>query len=70
MKMPAYLKESLNEYKKGLEKIARGEKYFRIDCDFCNLQNDINTAELSQLISEEEAYFLRGKYLYDYDAED
>lgn len=64
MNLPDYLKDSLAQYILGLDKVANGEKYFRIDCDFCNLQNDINTAELDELISEKDASFLRETYLY------
>ena len=44
-------------------KVDSGEKYLRWDCDFCNLQSDINSAEVNQMISTEQAWYLREKYL-------
>lgn len=63
--LPDFLKESIKQYTDALEKVARGEKYLHMDCDFCNLQSDINVAEVEQLISSEEANQLRKEYLYD-----
>lgn len=40
----------------------RGE-YLRWDCDYCNLQSDINSTEINQLISPEQVWFLWEKYL-------
>ena len=33
------------------------------DCDYCNLQADINNAEVNQVISSEQAWYLRERYL-------
>ena len=61
--LPAFLEESLNAMKLAWEKLDRGEKYLRWDCDYCNLQSDINSAEVNSIISEEQAWYLREKYL-------
>lgn len=61
--LPAFLEESLDAMKLAWEKLDRGEKYLRWDCDYCNLQSDINSAEVNSIISEEQAWYLREKYL-------
>lgn len=63
--LPGYLKESLRNYKTGLLKIKNREPYLHIDCDFCDLQASINSAEVDQEISEKQAAYLRRTYLYD-----
>ena len=44
-------------------KVDNGEDYTLWDCDYCNLQSDINSAEVNQIISPEQAWYLREKYL-------
>ena len=61
--LPPFLKESIKAMQEAWEKLDRGEKYYRWDCDFCNLQSDINSAEVNLLISPEQAWYLREKYL-------
>ncbi|MBE6552266.1 MAG: hypothetical protein E7665_09055 [Ruminococcaceae bacterium] len=61
--LPAYLEESVNKMKKAWSMIDSGRPHIHWDCDFCELQSDINTAEMSNLISEEQAWYLREKYL-------
>lgn len=61
--LPAYLSASLNKFKKAQKKIDSGAEYFRYDCDYCELQSDINTAEVEREISSDQAWYLRGKYL-------
>ena len=63
--LPPYLAQSLKKYKEGLEKIKNKENYLRIDCDFCDLQADINCAEVDQRITAKQADYLRRTYLYD-----
>lgn len=45
------------------DKLDSGAEYFHWDCDYCSLQSDINSAEVNQLISSEQTWFLREKYL-------
>ena len=33
------------------------------DCYYCELQSDINVAEVEQIITSEQAWYLRRKYL-------
>lgn len=61
--LPAFLQESLEAMKKAWNILDSGEKYLRWDCDYCNLQTDINIAEVGSLISTEQAWYLREKYL-------
>lgn len=61
--LPKFLQESLEQMKSAWEKLDNGEDYLRWDCDFCNLQSDINSAEVEGMISSEQAWYLREKYL-------
>jgi len=61
--LPPFLAESVEAMKSAWEKLDRGETYLRWDCDFCNLQTDINIAEGCGAISTEQAWYLRRKYL-------
>lgn len=61
--LPDYLRESVVQMKAAWEKLDQGVRYTRWDCDFCNLQTDINIAETSNAISAEQAWYLREKYL-------
>lgn len=61
--LPAFLQESLEAMKKAWNLLDNGEKYLRWDCDYCNLQSDINIAEVGSLISTEQAWYLKEKYL-------
>ena len=65
--LPEFLNESIEGYCTGLAKIANGEDYLHLDWDWCNLQNDINVAEVEQMISSETAHLLRKEFLYDGD---
>lgn len=62
--LPKNLNESLIAYKKALIRIQNGERYFQLDCDYCELQSNINIAEVEQWITSEQAQYLREKYLY------
>ena len=59
--LPPFLKESIKEMQEAWEKLDRGEKYYHWDCDFCNLQSDINSAEVNLLISPAQTWYLREK---------
>lgn len=62
--LPAFLQLSIDNLKLGVEKREKGEEYFLYDCDYCELQSDINVAEVEGLISPDQAWFLREKYLH------
>lgn len=61
--LPPFLQESIEAMKQAWRKVDSGEAYLRIDCDYCNLQSDINSAEVNEVISAEQAWYLREKYL-------
>ncbi|MCM1121548.1 MAG: hypothetical protein NC416_03085 [Eubacterium sp.] len=61
--LPEFLQESIEQMKRAWNMLDRGEKYLHWDCDYCNLQADINNAEVNLIISEEQAWYLREKYL-------
>lgn len=61
--LPASLQEALEKMKTAWEKIDNGIDYLRWDCDYCELQSEINCAEVCSIISEEQAWYLREKYL-------
>lgn len=61
--LPEYLKESVSKMKIAWQRLDTGEKYLHWDADYCTLQSDINNAEVSGRISEEQAWYLREKYL-------
>lgn len=61
--LPDFLQSSIHAMEDAWEKLDSGIEYLRWDCDYCNLQSDINSAEVNQLISSEQAWFLREKYL-------
>ncbi len=61
--LPSFLVASISAMQKTWDKLDRGEKYLRWDCDYCDLQTDINNAEVNQLINSEQAWYLREKYL-------
>lgn len=61
--LPAFLLESIESMKLAWKRVDNDEEYLHWDCDFCNLQTDINNAEVNGMISTEQAWFLRRKYL-------
>lgn len=61
--LPEFLQDSIRAMVDAWDKLDSGQEYFRWDCDYCNLQTDINNAEVNLLISTEQAWFLREKYL-------
>lgn len=61
--LPEFLQESIQAMVRAWEKLDRGEEYTLWDCDYCNLQSDINSMEVNQVISPEQAWYLREKYL-------
>ncbi len=61
--LPQFLQTSIEIMKESWRKLDSGEKYTHWDGDYCSLQSDINSAEVNQIISEEQAWYLREKYL-------
>ena len=61
--LPEFLQESIQAMVSAWDKLDRGEEYYLWDCDYCSLQSDINSAEVNRIISPEQAWYLREKYL-------
>ncbi len=61
--MPPVLKRSIENMEKAWARLDAGENYTLWDCDWCELNADINDAEVSCCITPEQAWFLREKYL-------
>lgn len=61
--LPPFLQDSIDAMKAAWEKVDNHEEYWHWDCDFCDLQSSINIAEVEGMISSEQAWYLREKYL-------
>lgn len=61
--LPDFLRSSIDAMQASWERMDQGEQDNRWDCYYCELQSDINTCEVNGLISEEQAWYLREKYL-------
>ena len=61
--LPDYLRTSLEAMKKSWEIEDSGGTDLHWDICWCELNADINSAETDQVISSEQAWYLRRKYL-------
>lgn len=61
--LPDFLNVSIQKMKDAWFKLDHNMPYTRWDCDYCDLQSEINNAEVNQIISSEQAWYLRRKYL-------
>ena len=61
--LPRYVQESLERMKKSWEIVDSGKKDMNWDVCWCELNADLNSAEVENLISSEQAWYLRRKYL-------
>ena len=61
--LPPYLQQSLKNMIASWEILDKGEKDFHWDLYWSDLNADINSAEVEQEISSEQAWYLREKYL-------
>ena len=62
--LPTYLQESVEQMKIAWEKKLNDPKYLSWDCVYCELQSNINVAEIEQEITSDQAWYLREKYLH------
>ena len=60
--LPEFLQEAIEAFLIGKEKYEKGG-YYQFDMDYCDLQTEINICEVEQLITSDEAWALREKYL-------
>ena len=61
--LPPYVQESLEAMKKSWAIVDNGGEDLRWDCYWCELNADLNSAEVEGLITSEQAWYLREKYL-------
>lgn len=61
--LPAFLQKDIEAMKAAWGKLERGEQYLHWDLDYGDLQASINTCEVNGIISREQAWYLREKYL-------
>ena len=61
--LPAYLQDSIEQMKKSWKTIDAGNEDIHWDIYWCELNADINSAEVEQEITSEQAWYLREKYL-------
>lgn len=61
--LPEYLKLSVENMKKSWKIVDSGKKDLHWDIFWCDLNADINSAENGNVISSEQAWYLRKKYL-------
>ena len=61
--LPKQLKRSIDNMKKSWEIVDSGKRDNHWDIYWCELNADINSAEVENLISSEQAWYLRRKYL-------
>ena len=61
--LPPYLQISLENMIKSWEIEDSGQRDMHWDIYWCELNADINSAEVDQIISSEQAWYLRKKYL-------
>lgn len=61
--LPKYLYNSIDAMQKSWAVLDKGERNNTYDLDYCELQSDINRAEVDEEISSEQAWYLREKYL-------
>lgn len=60
--LPDFMMESIKRLKASTIKHDNGEPS-DWDCDYCEVQSNINILEVGQCITSEQAWFLREKYL-------
>ena len=61
--LPPYLRKSVDEMKRAWAAEDSGANDLHFDAYYCNLQADINSAEIEGEISSEQAWYLRETYL-------
>ena len=61
--LPPYLQKSIESMKRSWEIVDSGKRDLHWDIYWCDLNADTNSAEVDQVISPEQAWYLREKYL-------
>ena len=63
LNLPKYLQHSIKQLLEGQRKVAEGDCYYGYDMDWDELNADIGTARYYDEITENQAVYLREKYL-------
>lgn len=61
--LPEFLNESIEQMVAAWNKLDRAIPYLSWDLDYGELQSNINVAEVEEMITHEQANYLRVKYL-------
>lgn len=61
--IPDWLVKYIEKLNAAWEKVDNGEECWSWKRDWCELQSEINVAEVERFISSEQAWYLREKYL-------
>lgn len=61
--LPPYLQKAIENMKRSWEIEDSGKRDMHWDVYWCDLNADINSAEVDRVISSEQAWYLRAKYL-------
>lgn len=61
--LPVFLQNSIRQMQESWTRLDAGQKDNLWDCNWCELQSDINVCEVEQLITQQQARYLREKYL-------
>ncbi len=61
--LPPFLINAIKKMERAWEHLEKNDGYTMWDADFCELQSEINIAEVDKIISNERAWELRKRYL-------
>ena len=61
--LPPFLIDAIKKMERAWEHLEKNDGYTMWDADFCELQSEINIAEVDKIISNERAWELRKRYL-------
>ena len=61
--LPKHLLKCIKKMQEAWKKIDNNEEYSLWDCDYCELNSEINVCEVEHLISSKQANYIRKKYL-------
>lgn len=63
MLLPEYMLETIRKFEKSLALKKSGTPDYRLDCYYDELNSDINVLEVDGVLTSDQAWYLREKYL-------
>ncbi len=63
MLLPEYMLETIRKFEKSLALKKAGTPDYRLDCYYDELNSDINVLEVDGVLTSDQAWYLREKYL-------